>query len=83
MKKEMDLFGVLCLYGIFVLVVVIFYSAYMQESKSITLTINEDGEAKSEAFFLVPLVIIFGTFSVVSKVSNYLKDGRKDEKTKE
>ena len=77
MKKEIELFGTLCMYAFCVVMIVLFYSAYANESKSITLFIDNFKEANSEAFFLVPLVIVVGTYSLVSQCVNYCKENKK------
>jgi len=74
-NKLIQFIGTFFLFGIFIVMSIIFYSAYFVENKSILVTINTINEADSEAFIIMPLVFILGLFSVYQSFINYFKDG--------
>lgn len=48
-----------------ILVIIAFYTAYFNPSKSVFIFINKYGEANFEAFVLFPLILISGIYNFV------------------
>ena len=74
MKNEIVFVGTVIMYAMLVIIAVLFYTAYSNESKSVVVTINEYGEAKSEAFFVVPFFAVVGTITTVIIIKDCCKE---------
>ena len=65
-RQLVILIGVSFLMVSHILFVQAFYTAYSNPDKKVVIAINDYGEAKVEAFLILPLTSIIGTFSLIS-----------------
>lgn len=65
LKKFITLFGVMWLFGMFLLQYNLFLTAYHNPDKKVCITIDDYNEADIEHFIVMPSLFIFGLLSIV------------------
>lgn len=66
------------MFGMFLVMVDTFYTAYLTEEKQVIVAIDEYNEAHIEAIIVMPFVGITGLIATVFIINNYIK-GKKNE----
>lgn len=73
-KKILNILGISLLFATTIVFCYTSILAYMNPSKQVILDINSIGEANIEFFIVMPLVLIFGLFSLIQSFKNISKN---------
>jgi hypothetical protein len=79
MKQEIKLFGTIMMFGMMLVLVSVFYTAYKVPQKEVVVTVDDYNEGDVEAFIVIPIVFISGALATVIVWKEY-HDGKEDKK---
>jgi len=65
----LEFFSFLLFYGMFIILALVFYSAYFSPGQYTTIFVNRFNEAEIEAWVAVPGVLLIGSITLFYKLS--------------
>ena len=72
-KDKIKLFGIGMLYATTLTFIAAFIIAYFNSGKTVLISINQIGEANIEMWIVMPMVLIFGTLSLIIEIYDLKK----------